>query len=285
MSDNINETQKEQTDSTNIFNDFVDDENLLKEVEQIKKEENKDLFYYILKFSSFLQFLFWIILLVALLLYYYTYIQNNEELSNSQILDPVCSIFTGEIEKPKDIYYCSSIAYLKNRYKKDLETTKKSYSDKILSMIEKVYEIDNFSNTRQVLFLVDKSKEKTKVLSVLDEFDSLKNKFNPLDKWKIQCNSLSIKSTNNSLSMVCTAYSGDYDRWIRWFDGSNEPIKLLKWSSLSIANSFINYIEKTSDKFEVVNKQKMFKSEPVISNKTHFTNKTVFNLELIYNIK
>ncbi|MBT3727037.1 hypothetical protein HOG21_05120 [bacterium] len=98
MSENNENIQKEENldnlDSSNIFNDFIDDENLIKEVEQIKTEEEKDLFYYILKISSFLQFLFWLLLVSSIVLFLYIQIQNNAELSDNQLLDPFCFMFT-----------------------------------------------------------------------------------------------------------------------------------------------------------------------------------------------
>jgi hypothetical protein len=290
MSENNENIQKEENldnlDSSNIFNDFIDDENLIKEVEQIKTEEEKDLFYYILKISSFLQFLFWLLLVSSIVLFLYIQIQNNAELSDNQLLDPFCFMFTWEIEKPDDVYYCSSVAHLKNRYNNDLNTTKDTYKNQILTILQKVYEIDNFSNTKEVLFLLDKTKNKAKVLSILEEFDNLKKDFDPnYDKEKVLCKWLVINSDEKTLSMTCSAYSWGYEKWIRWLNWEWEDrTKLLKGTSLSIANSFINYIEKTSDTFDVVNKQKMFKSEAIIAEKTGFTNKTVFNLELIYNI-
>jgi hypothetical protein len=59
----------------------------------------------------------------------------------------------------------------------------------------------------------------------------------------------------------------------------------LKWTSISIANSFLNYIEKQSTVFSIVNKQKVFRSETILWEKTNFTNKTQFNLVLNYNQK
>ena len=56
----------------------------------------------------------------------------------------------------------------------------------------------------------------------------------------------------------------------------------VRGTSISLANSFINYIEKKSDIFEVVNKQKLFSIEKVFGGDTNFTHRTEFNLELKY---
>jgi hypothetical protein len=56
-----------------------------------------------------------------------------------------------------------------------------------LGIIEKLYEVENFTKSKEVIFLLDKSSNKLKVLSILEEFDNLKNQFDNLDKEKIQC--------------------------------------------------------------------------------------------------
>jgi hypothetical protein len=41
--DNINN----EIDSSNIFDEFVDDSSLIEEVDKVKRDRNRDLFYYI----------------------------------------------------------------------------------------------------------------------------------------------------------------------------------------------------------------------------------------------
>jgi hypothetical protein len=58
-----------------------------------------------------------------------------------------------------------------------------------------------------VVFLQDKTANKLKTLEILSAFDDLKNKFDNVDKEKIQCDNLEINNTNKILSMDCIAYS------------------------------------------------------------------------------
>jgi len=43
-----------------------------------------------------------------------------------------------------------------------------------LLVLNKIYEIDNFLKTKEVIFLLNKSQNKFKILKVLEEFDNLK---------------------------------------------------------------------------------------------------------------
>ena len=277
--DNINN----EIDSSNIFDEFVDDSSLIEEVDKVKRDRNRDLFYYISRSWAVLQTIFWLWLIVIIILFSYIYIQKNdwENFKNSNILDPFCIIFLWDI--PKNETFCSSISSLKKSYEEELENTENQQVESILGILKRLDEVANFNNTNEVLFLLDKSQNKLKVLNILEKFDNLKNEFDKIDKQKIQCNSLIIDSKKEILSMDCTAYSAWFEKWLRWYDGTVN--NLVKWSSLSIANSFLNYIQKQSKDFLIVDRQKIFKSETTIWEKTDFTNKTSFNLKLKYNLK
>lgn len=268
-------------DTSNIFDDFSQNSSLVEEVDKLKKENNKDKFYYLSKSAHFLQTIFWILIFILIILFSYIYIQNNENISDSNVLDPLCYLFIWDIKKEDT--FCSSIAALNNKYKNKLDTVQKSQVTDILSILEKLYEIENFTKTKEVIFLADKSNNKLKVLDILEKFDNIKNDFDKIDKQKIQCNWLSIEASKNTLSMTCTAYSAWYERWFKWYDA--EVDNSIKWTSLSIANSFLNFITKKSEIFTIVDRQKIFKSESILWEKTDFTNKTSFNLKLKYNLQ
>lgn len=280
MPENNNEVKKE-IESSNIFDDFAQDSSLLQEVNKLKSENNKDKFYYISKSARFLQTIFLILFFVFAILLTYIYVQNKEDYKNSNILDPLCFVFLGNI--PNQDTYCSSITSLNNTYTTKLNTLKETQTKDILAILENLYEVENFTKTKEVIFLTDKSNNKLKVLEVLEAFDNLKNNFDKIDKQKVQCNWLIIDSKDDVLSMSCTAYSAWYEKWIKWFDWVTDSS--LKWTSISIANSFLNYISKTSDIFTIVDRQKVFRSESVLWEKTDFTNKTSFSLKLKYNLK
>jgi hypothetical protein len=83
--------------------------------------------------------------------------------------------------------------------------------------------------------------------------------------------------------MTCSAFSAWYEKWFKWFDAESD--NSIKWTSISIANSFLNYISKTSKIFIIEDRQKIFNSESIVWDKTDFTNKTTFSLKLKYNLK
>jgi len=84
---------EEEIDTSNIFEEFNDDSDLKKEVKGMVDSQEKDAFYYLSMFGTFVQNTFWVLLLVLVLLYGYIFIQENENIKDSNILDPFCVIF------------------------------------------------------------------------------------------------------------------------------------------------------------------------------------------------
>ncbi|MDP3381367.1 MAG: hypothetical protein Q8S84_07935 [bacterium] len=80
-------------DTSNIFDDFSQDSSLIEEVDKLKKENNKDKFYYLSKTAHVLQTIFWILFFILIILFSYIYIQNNKNISDSNLLDPLCFVF------------------------------------------------------------------------------------------------------------------------------------------------------------------------------------------------
>ena len=273
--------ENKEIDSSNIFDEFVDDSNLIDEVNKIKTERNKDVYFYFSKIWDIFQTIFWLWIITFILLFSYIYVQNNENLKNNNILDPFCIIILWDIKSSDN--FCSSIASLKKTYSESLKSIETRQVSDILSILEELYRVENFVNSKDVLFLRDKTENKLPVLSILENFDDMKNEFNSVDKQKIQCSSISIDWNKKTLSLNCVAYAEWFEKWLRWYDWSTNDT--LKGTSISIANSFLNYIEKQSKIFTIVNKQKVFKSETILWKKTNFTNKTQFSLILNYNLK
>ncbi len=268
-------------DSSNIFDDFLDDKSLVDEVNKIKMANNKDLYFYLSKWARFFQVFFWIWLLVIWTLFWYITIQNKADFKASKLLTPFCSIFLWDIERTSTL--CSSISSLKELYITQLSDLKNENTQDILVLIEDIYKIKYFTKSKEVLFLLDKSDSKGSILSVIEEFDNLKNDFYKFDKQKIQCDSLVIDSSKKILSMSCIAFSAWYEKNIRWFNWWTDDT--VKWTSISIANSFLNYIDVKSNIFNITDRQKIFKSENIVWEKTDFTNKTTFSLKLKYNLQ
>lgn len=278
MEEKNNEINK-NIDSENIFDDFVDGSSLAEEVDNLKKEKDKDLFFYAAKTGHVLQAIFWLWLIISIIIFSYVHFQNNQKLKNSNILDPFCAVFLWDI-KNEDTY-CSSIASLKSTYESKLDLLQKSEVSDILEILERLYRVENFHNSKEVIFLIDKSENKLQALSILEKFDDMKNEFN-VEKEKIECRSIVIDSNKGLLTMNCSSYTQWYEKGLRWFDWTTDST--LKWTSLSQANSFLNFIEKTSTDFEIVDRQKMFKEEAVLWTKTGLTSKTQFDLKLKYNL-
>jgi hypothetical protein len=116
-------------------------------------------------------------------------------------------------------------------------------------------------------------------LDILEEFDKLKNEFEPINKSRIQCQWASINS-NFVLELKCSAYSGNWDTNILWFSWDSIWQNKIEWTSISRAVSFINFLEqKEKSKFIILNKQKEFKFEEIVDN-NWYTRKTDFDLKL-----
>ena len=271
-------TDNSEVDSSNIFEELSEDSDIQKEVDSMVNEEKKDIFFYLSVSWKILQTLFWVLLLVFLIAYSYIYIQEHKSIKNSSILDPFCSIFLWDI--PNEDTYCSSVAALNIAYTSKLSDLKKEQTSSILLILDSLYKTQNFTKTKWVLFLADKTANKLEVLNILEKFDDLKNGFDDIEKEKIQCYDIQI-SSDEIVSARCEAYSAWYESWIKWFTWDNELE--VKGTSISVANSFINYIEKSTKDFTILDKQKIFTSENVIWDFTGFDNKTLFNIKLKYN--
>jgi len=275
----------EEEKSLNIFDDFNQDDSLLEEVDQIKQDRDRDIYYYFAKAWKVLQVIFVLWLLLVAILYSYIYVQNKIytwESKDNQLLWPFCFILLNWVDY--DLNDCTSIATLKDDYTNKLSDVKVKQSKQILNVVKWVYEIENFTKTKDVIFLNDKTEWKLKVLKILEEFDNLKNEFASVDKQIIQCQNIKIDQVKEVITMNCNAYSAWFESWIRWFDGKNEPGSYVKWTSISIANSFLNFISLESKTFTIIDRQKLFKSDSIVWSKTGFTSKTPFVLKLKYNL-
>jgi hypothetical protein len=61
------------------------------------------------------------------------------------------------------------------------------YYKSVLSLVEKVYANSNLLFSKDISFLLDKTDNKMRPLDILEEFDKLKNEFEPINKSRIQC--------------------------------------------------------------------------------------------------
>jgi hypothetical protein len=271
--------KKENLPSSNIFEDFSTDANLSEDITKLEEKKKHDSIYYLSFISSLLKWANVVLVFFLVFSFFYISIQKKQEPLSIQLLAPICWIFlwdTPSFDSP-----CSWVEYVKLAYIKDLEETKKYQFGKISSVIGNLYSLENFIYSKEVSFLLDRAKNRVKPLEIISKFDSLKNRFDPLEKSRIQCYNLIIDKTN-LLRMTCEAYSSDWDGSIIWFDGSKETQSSIGGTSISLANSFINFINKNSTDFTIINKQKVFSAESIF-NSGLYTRKTVFVLSLKYN--
>lgn len=295
MSENFkNAPESENKDSlntSNIFDEFDSDWDLLSEVQKLKEENDRDVYYYLSLATSILKTLFVIFLFTVIILGSYIYLQKNDSLNNKSFLNPVCDILNWWVPIPGNVNNCSSVSYTIDAYESNIDDLKQNQTEAILPLISSIYQKQNFTKTKEVSFLLDKSDNKLDVLGIINEFDRLKNNYLWLEKSKIQCEDLKIDGAEMVLSMKCSSYSMWFEREIIGFSWEKKDRDLV-WTSMSIANSFLNYIEKQSknnddqDKvytFDIIDRQKVFSNQSVTWERSGYTSKTNFDLKLKIN--
>ncbi len=272
-------TKQASSWSWNIFEDFSADAGLSEEISALEQKKSYDIVYYLNLVASLFKWINIIIFLFLVFSFLYIGIQKKQEAVSMPFLEPICWLFLWDT--PSTDSPCSWVEHVKNIYRKDIEETKKIQFSKISSVIGGLYSLENFIYSKEVSFLLDRSKNRVKPTEILSKFDDIKNKFDPQEKSKIQCYNITINK-ERLLTMSCEAYSSDWDENIIWFNGTKESQGNIGGTSISIANSFINFINKNSNDFTVVNKQKIFSSESFFYSGL-YTKKTLFELSLKYN--
>lgn len=225
---------------------------------------------------------FFIVLLFSLVLSTYSYIQGNEELRDEPMLESLCFLFLWS-EAAAQLDQCGSVSGVSRLYDEKSSNLKKQQSQKILSVLDTVYALDNFLFTEDISFLLEKSASKLPVTTMLSEFNELKDSFEPEKKvYAIECGDVSI--TNDSLlNMTCNSYSSDWsDSNIMWFNGQTTS-KKISGTSITVASSFINFIRKKGQNFQVLDVTKALEySENLEEWKERYTKKTEFEITLKY---
>lgn len=274
-------SKKEDSTWDNIFNDFDTDKSLKTEVSKLTKENNKDFYFYIKGISKVFQILFWIMLILVVLFWTYVYIQKNEKFNNQSILNPICFLFNWELEL---WWNCSSISYLENELNNKFDKISDGQAKNIWEILEKIYVEKNYLNTKDILFLKNKSVDKLKVIEILSKFDELKDNYTWKIKNKIMCDNVTIDKKEKILKASCEAFSMWFENNIIGFDWTSIwNANKVKWTSISLANSFLNYIEKEGSKdFILLENQKTFTNEKFIW-EDWYTKKTKFDLKLKIN--
>jgi len=241
-----------------------------------KLVEIKDANYYLRLTSKILLYVNLLFIFIIFVLFLYVKIQKNETLLENSSINPICSILLWSEISSHESTDCSSVYALSNKYKASVNSLVDEQTKKIIDIIPNLVTVKNFTLSKDVKFLLNKTQNRLKPLIILEEFDKIKNKFASWDKWQIKCSGISINS-DNLLSISCTAYTSDWNSKIPTF----EAWKFVSWTSISLASNFVNYIEKEWESFEIINKPKSFSLEDYSWN-WYYTKKTDFNLNLKY---
>ncbi|MDQ7022319.1 MAG: hypothetical protein Q9M97_02105 [Candidatus Gracilibacteria bacterium] len=193
-------------------------------------------------------------------------------------LNPICEVF---VEDSGNYENCSSVSALITDYENNNNIIIKKYYNENIKLIEKIYRSIKFEDSKEVSFLINKAKNKLKILDILSEFDKIKNNYSPLNKTRISCENINIGS-DFILDIECSAYSGEWDDEILGYSGNNKGKDIVKGSSISVASSFINFIEKLENpKFFILDKPKQFTFIEIVNNEG-YVKKTNFKLKLKY---
>ena len=280
--DNKNVLEKDlEFNDSNIFEDFKSDsdKDLKNSVNNYKKREDKNIYDHILTIWNIFKYMNLFFFLILTNLFLYIFIQNNENFSNSPVLDYICFVIAWDNAPTKE--HCSSISSLLKDYNFKLKYLKLEQFNSIVGITQPIYTVTNFISSRDLIFLLDKSSSRLRPIEILEEFDDLKNDFEFVDKSKIICSNLEIRSSN-ILTATCDAFSSNWESGLVNFDWEISKTSI-SWTSISVASSFLNFIEKKSDKFTLINKQKEFNFEYIAWEKPWYTKKTRFNINLKYN--
>lgn len=274
-------SENQKIDTSNIFEDFRDDRSLKEEIDSIETEVNKDSVYYMGLVWNIFKYINFTLFILLIVFFSYIFIQKSEwnTFYEKAFLSPFCSILLWDAQEFEESY-CSWVNTLLKKYEEKLDIEKETTIINLLPVLKDVYSINNFINSEKVSFVINKTKTKVNPVDILSQFDMLKNSFLSLDKKQIVCNNIII--IWNTLSADCSAFTSYWDSSIPWFNWETWTANKLWWTSISVASSFLNFIEKSEEsKFELLNKQKVFTADKLVW-ETWYIYKTDFKIRLSY---
>lgn len=281
-----NNSQNENTQETNIFSELSGELDFWAKKEEVVEIKKDKLYYLKMTWKYMFYSNIWFVV-ILFMLYLFVSIQNNKDLYNKPFLDPFCFVILSDEEK-NTWDYCSSVSSLLQDYELKNKSLTEKISTKLSSMIWDVYAIENFVNSKEVSFLIDNKTNRLLVLNMLNDFDNMKNDFTGFDKWKIDCKNLKI-SNDYTLDVECNLNSSSWEmsnsawEWIVWFSWDRKEWTI-DGSSITLAASFLNFIERNPTyNFQLLEKQKDFKSDFVVWEETSYVKKTTIKFKLKYN--
>jgi hypothetical protein len=107
-----------------------------------------------------------------------------------------------------------SISAMEEVYNKKESELKEKQALNILSLLVEIYKTENFNKSKEVVFLNDRTKNKLKVLNILNKFDNLRYSYDPLNMQRIQCSGFVI-TDDLILKTSCEAYSNNFEKNIK----------------------------------------------------------------------
>lgn len=253
--------------------------------EEVKEWVVKDKIYYLKLYGNIFSIVNIVVFIIFTLLFLFVKVQNNPENYSKNFLDPFCFIILSE-EMQNTWDYCSSVSSLVLDYDAKIVTLKKDIVDKLSLIVKDLYVYESFIDSKEIAFLLDKKTNRLNPLDMLNDFDKLKLDFSGMDKKRIVCNGVKIQN-DSTFNVDCEVFSSSWEQadGINGIIDSSWNIKSsqLEWSSLSIAASFLNFIEKNPQyNFQIIDKQKTFWSASIIW-EGPYVKSTKLNLKLKYN--
>ncbi|MCT4617211.1 MAG: hypothetical protein N4A38_03315 [Candidatus Gracilibacteria bacterium] len=205
-----------------------------------------------------------VLIISVVLTHSYVWFQKSD--ATNTLLPPMtCNLFSGEADVDNSAG-CSSVTALQEKYENNLTNEKFQILDKTLRLIPNTYKVEDFMNSKEIVFLLDKTKNKVRPLTILSEFDDVKRGFSSVGKSDIECKNITIDK-EEEITADCTVYSYD---WQTDINGTSQ----------SLAALFQAEFEK-SNKFSLIEKQRNFSSYPVFD-KPLVSKKTDLRLHLKY---
>lgn len=262
----------------NIFDEFSHEHDVGGEIKKIQEEEERDVFFYIRRISTFLFLLNIFFFLIVTFSAVYLYIQGAQWKNEYSFLAPVCGIFLGKEEFANGT--CYNITGVHQEYQNLYDAEKKQQAEKILPLLWEIYSFENFNASRKVEFLLESERKRLRPIDILNSFDKLKFQFSPDDKSDIVCSNIDINE-EKVLSISCVIYSSDWDSKIVSLNEGNISFLKSGGTAISRASSFINFIANKPDSpFVILEKTKVFTIED--ADLPPYTKKTTIQLKLEY---
>lgn len=260
----------------NIFEEFAN----IEAQEDIQVQADKRGLYEYLSIGNKVLMILNICILCFLFIWFiYSYIQKNIEKNQYSYFAPICHIFLGDIASNYAPSNCYNVYGAYSDLETQVEQVTKQQTQQITPLLSELYGLENFNYSKKVRFLLDSTVDRMKPLTMLQEFDTLKNTYSPIDKSEIQCYDI-IFSDKRKMKMNCDAYSSDWDTAIAGLD-DGVLVYDFEGSSITRASSFMNYIEKApGSSFSIISQTENLNHVSV--NLWPYTQKTNFQLELEY---